>query len=100
MQRHTRPPVAACASADAGDRRQEAAHQSRQLRITATPFWKRRHSHIPPAVLKGIKGGAGACNVCHTDADSGRFNFRRIDRSHRQQQPPSPPPPTSPKGTP
>ena len=70
------------------------------LRITATPFWKRRHSHIPPAVLKGIKGGAGACNVCHTDADSGRFNFRRIDRSHRQQQPPSPPPPTSPKGTP
>ena len=58
------------------------------LRITATPFWKRRHSHIPPAVLKGIKGGAGACNVCHTDADSGRFNFRRIDRSHRH--PPAP----------
>ena len=70
------------------------------LRITATPFWKRRHSHIPPAVLKSIKGGAGACNVCHTDADSGRFNFRRIDRSHRQQQPPSPPLPSSPKGTP
>ncbi len=66
------------------------------FRITATPFWKRRHSHIPPAVLKSIKGGGGACNICHTDADSGRFNFRRIDRSHRLQQQPLP----SPKATP
>ena len=62
---------------------------AKPLRITATPFWKHRHSHIPPEVFKSIKGGSGACNVCHTDADSGRFSFRRIDRTHRQQQPPA-----------
>ena len=66
------------------------------LRITATPFWKHRHSHIPPTVFKSIKGGQGACNVCHTDADTGWFNFRRIDRSHRQQLPPA----AAPKATP
>ncbi len=65
-------------------------------RITATPFWKHRHSHIPPAVLKSIKGGGAACNVCHTDADSGRFSFRRIDRSHRLQLQPAASPPASP----
>jgi len=71
------------------------------LRITATPFWKHRHSHIPPAVFKSIKGGQGACNVCHTDADTGWFNFRRIDRSHRLHlQPPAPPNATAPAMSP
>ncbi len=60
-------------------------------RITTAPFWKRQHSHIPPAIFKSIKGGPGACDACHTDADSGRFSFRRIDRQHRLLlQPPSP----------
>ncbi|MEI6559590.1 MAG: cytochrome b/b6 domain-containing protein [Rhodospirillaceae bacterium] len=66
------------------------------LRITATPFWKRQHSHIPAAVFKSFSGGAGACTACHTDAESGRFSIRRIDRSHRLNLKPPP----DAKGTP
>jgi hypothetical protein len=49
------------------------------FRITATPFWIKRHRDIPRAVFKAIKGGAGNCLACHGDADSGRFSFRTID---------------------
>jgi cytochrome b len=49
------------------------------LRITATPFWKKRHGHLEPAVFRSVKGGSGNCAGCHGDADRGTFNFRTIN---------------------
>ena len=45
------------------------------LRITATPFWRRRHASIPPTVLSSkAVGNGGQCDACHRDASTGRFN--------------------------
>jgi cytochrome b len=45
------------------------------LRITATPFWRRVHAAIPPAVFAAKAVGArSACGACHADAKSGRFH--------------------------
>lgn len=44
-------------------------------RITATPSWQRIHRSIPAAVFKSPKIGVkGACNACHQDAATSRFD--------------------------
>lgn len=45
-----------------------------KLRITATPFWRRRHAAIPASVFQQRNvSGKLSCNACHADAASGRF---------------------------
>ncbi len=50
------------------------------LRITASPWWKRRHAEVGKAVFarKSI-GSRGNCIACHRDADSGRFDDQKIN---------------------
>jgi cytochrome b len=44
------------------------------LRITATPFWQRRHRHIPDSVFASRQVVARSnCAACHEDAASGLF---------------------------
>jgi hypothetical protein len=47
-------------------------------RITATPYWLQKHREIPEAVFHRAAGGKGACNTCHRDADTGRFDDQMI----------------------
>jgi cytochrome b len=48
-------------------------------RITAAPAWVEVHRDIPDAVFKSAAVGAkGACNACHRDAATGRFDPQRI----------------------
>jgi cytochrome b len=49
------------------------------LRITAAPFWVRRHGRIDPAVFAApaVKAKSN-CIACHRDADSGRFDAQAI----------------------
>jgi cytochrome b len=50
------------------------------LRLTATPFWTRVHRQIPDAVFRSKAVRAkGACNACHTDASTGRFDPQKIE---------------------
>lgn len=50
------------------------------LSITATPFWQRRHRHIPDEVFAAKSIGArGNCDACHADAETGRFAPSRTD---------------------
>jgi cytochrome b len=45
------------------------------LRITATPFWTRRHASIPPQVFSSkVVGNGGQCDACHQDASAGRYS--------------------------
>jgi cytochrome b len=63
----------------------EAANRFRQtdarrpLRITATPYWTRKHADLPQALFarKGV-GSKANCNACHHDADTGRFDDQSI----------------------
>jgi cytochrome b len=49
------------------------------LRITATPFWRRHHRDIPDAVFASkAVATKGACNACHRDALTGRFDPQAI----------------------
>jgi hypothetical protein len=48
-------------------------------RITVTPYWSRKHQEIADAVFAHPEiGSKGACNTCHHDADSGRFDDQMI----------------------
>jgi len=49
------------------------------LRITAAPFWVRRHRRIDPAIFAAptVKAKSN-CIACHRDADSGRFDAQAI----------------------
>ncbi|MBI5067321.1 MAG: cytochrome b/b6 domain-containing protein [Deltaproteobacteria bacterium] len=63
----------------------EAANRFRTVapasphRITATPYWVRKHAEIAPAVFKRerIKSRVN-CSGCHRDASSGRFDDQAI----------------------
>ena len=48
-------------------------------RITATPYWGRKHAAIPADVYarKGI-GGKINCSACHRDAETGRYDDQAI----------------------
>jgi Dihaem cytochrome c len=49
------------------------------LRLTATPFWTRMHRKIPDSVFKSKAVGArSACDKCHSDASTGRFDPQAI----------------------
>jgi hypothetical protein len=49
-------------------------------RITATPYWRRKHAGIETVVFarKSIRGKVN-CLACHRDAKSGRFDDQEID---------------------
>jgi cytochrome b len=49
------------------------------LRITAAPFWVRRHRRIDPVIFAApmVKAKSN-CIACHRDADSGRFDAQAI----------------------
>jgi cytochrome b len=70
-----------------------AAHElqrsdpSNPLRLTATPFWIRMHRGIPESVFKSKAVGAkGACEKCHSDASTGRFDPQDIRIPERASQ--------------
>ena len=48
-------------------------------RITATPYWERKHAAIPAGVFarKGV-GGKINCHACHRDAETGRYDDQAI----------------------
>jgi cytochrome b len=57
------------------------------LRPTATPFWIRMHHGIPESVFKSKAVGAkGACEKCHSDASTGRFDPQDIHIPERAFQ--------------
>ena len=57
------------------------------LRLTATPFWIRMHREIPESVFKSRAVGAkGACEKCHSDASTGRFDPQDIHIPERASQ--------------
>lgn len=48
--------------------------------ITASPYWKRRHGHLPDRLFaRKAVGSRGNCEACHADARSGRFYPGSID---------------------
>ena len=54
------------------------------LRLTAAPYWIRTHRGIPEAVFKSrVVGAKGACNACHSDASTGRFDPQNINIPER-----------------
>lgn len=57
------------------------------LRLTATPYWSWRHRKIPDAVFKSPAVRAkGACDACHSDAATGRFDPQAFDIPKRALQ--------------
>jgi hypothetical protein len=49
------------------------------LRMTDTPFWKKKHRHIPARVFNSpAVGGKVNCAACHRDADTGLFRRTAI----------------------
>lgn len=63
----------------------EAANNLRQissqepLRITASPYWLRRHQNIGAATFNSkAVNSKGNCIACHEDAVSGRFDDQKI----------------------
>jgi cytochrome b len=57
------------------------------IRLTATPFWVRMHRGIPESVFKSRAVGAkGACEKCHSDASTGRFDPQDINMPKRASQ--------------
>jgi cytochrome b len=57
------------------------------LRLTTTPFWIRMHRGIPESVFKSRAVGAkGACEKCHSDASTGRFDPQDIHIPERASQ--------------
>lgn len=53
--------------------------ETASLRMTDTPYWKKRHQNIALSVFrqKGV-GSKVNCNGCHKDAASGRFDDAEI----------------------
>jgi hypothetical protein len=57
------------------------------LRLTATPFWIRMHGGITDSVFKsGAIGAKGACEKCHSDVSTGRFDPQDINIPERASQ--------------
>jgi cytochrome b len=57
------------------------------IRLTATPFWIRMHRGIPESAFKSRAVGAkGACEKCHSDASTGRFDPQDINVPKRASQ--------------
>ena len=57
------------------------------LRLTATPFWTSMHRRIPESVFNSKAVGAkSACDKCHSDASTGRFDPQNIRFPERASQ--------------
>jgi cytochrome b len=57
------------------------------LRLTATPFWMHMHRRIPESVFSSKTVGAkSACDKCHSDASTGRFDPQNIHIPERASQ--------------
>ncbi len=57
--------------------RAEAAADPR--RVTATPYWRRKHAGLDAALFESRAiGGKTNCSACHRDAASGRFDDQAI----------------------
>jgi cytochrome b len=55
------------------------ANPNDPLRLTGTPFWTAMHRNIPESVFKSKAVGAkSACDKCHGDAATGRFDPQSI----------------------
>ncbi len=53
--------------------------ETASLRMTDTPYWKKRHRDIDPTVFrKPAIGSKVNCRACHQDAASGRFDDSKI----------------------
>jgi len=49
------------------------------LRITATPYWTRKHRDLPKArFAQKAVGGSANCNACHADASTGLYADQEI----------------------
>jgi cytochrome b len=49
------------------------------LRVTATPYWRRKHADVPEAVFaRASVRTKGNCGACHLDAATGRFDDQAI----------------------
>lgn len=49
------------------------------LRVTATPYWRRRHAEIPVTVFaRASIRTKTRCSACHRDAATGRFDDQAI----------------------
>jgi hypothetical protein len=71
-------------SAEAWDteaaRRFAVTSPDQPLRITETPYWRRKHAGIDPAVFaRPTIGAKSNCGACHRDAESGRFDDQAIN---------------------
>jgi hypothetical protein len=56
-----------------------AADPAQPLRITATPFWRRKHAGVPEAAFARASIRTKAhCSACHRDAATGRFDDQAI----------------------
>ena len=73
-------------SADQSDNRRSREFSSAvqasdpPLRITETAFFKRKHHELPARLVSGNPevGSFSQCNVCHKQAEQGRFNEHDI----------------------
>lgn len=55
-------------------------HGEAPLRITATPYIRRKHHEIPEKLIKGPKvGSLSYCDKCHTRAENGNFDDDSVD---------------------
>ena len=56
-----------------------AVDPAQPLRITANPYWRRKHAGIPEAVFERKAVGSKVnCSACHRDAATGRFDDQAI----------------------
>jgi cytochrome b len=56
-----------------------AVDPAQPSRITAAPYWRRKHAEIPEAVLARASIRTKAhCSACHRDAATGRFDDQAI----------------------
>jgi len=60
------------------------------LRITATPYWRKKHARLDAAVFsRPAIGTRSNCSACHQDAATGRFDDQAIhipgDKAHASQ---------------
>jgi len=55
--------------------------QAAPLRVSETPYWKKRHARLDAQTWKSVH--PSECNACHRDAESGAFSPRAIEVAAR-----------------
>lgn len=56
------------------------------FRVTATPYWVRKHSGIPSSVFASppVRSKVN-CNACHSDAETGRYDDQAIKMPNEER---------------